>query len=150
MHSNILYAGNSLDNVILNKTQKSINRWILNLLAKTFISSKDQIRGKEFSLNPLAEMFKLHSASKAVGIDCHAVLNSIPYSTGDTEVSVSSSYLNLGATPKRGDINNKSQSIICINENGSYGKVPSEAKNTSTSDIECFDNSVRCKLTQKI
>ena len=162
MQSNILYAGNGLDNVILNKTQKSINRLILNPLAKTFINSKGQIRGKEFSLNPLAEMFILHSASKAVGVDCHAVINSIPYSTGDTEVSASSSYFNLGATPKRGDINSKSQSIICINnnisesgevnlvkhENGSCSKVSSESKNRSTSDIECFDNSVICELTQ--
>ena len=96
--SSKFYASYSLDNINVQENQQS-NRLKLNPLAKTFNYAKSQIVEKQFSLNPLAETFILHSASKAISGGCHAVRYSLPYSTDDTEAGVISSCVNLGATP---------------------------------------------------
>ena len=46
------------------------------------------MQAKKISLNPLAKTFVPHKASEVVGFGCHAVNNSLPHSTGDTEVCV--------------------------------------------------------------
>ena len=68
---------------------------------------------KQISLNPVAETFTSHSASKAISGGRYAVRYSSPYSTADTEVGVSSSCENLGATPKGGNISSNLLEIEC-------------------------------------
>ena len=63
------------------------------------------------SLNPLADTFIFNRASEASNFCCHAVNNSLPYSTDCTEVCVVGSCKNLGATPMSGGFKMNSQRI---------------------------------------
>ena len=103
MLSSTLYTSYGLDNINIQENQQT-SRLKLNPLANY---AKNQIVEKQFSLNPLAKTFILHSASKAISGGCHAVKYSLPYSTEGTKVGVISSYENLGAAPKRGNTSPK-------------------------------------------